>query len=644
MEYRKQVLAPPAWMWLLAASVTIVFSTHARDARAQLCFQTPGVIPGLSGPPIWTGAGVIRTDVSDPRWAAAPLASFESDLPGTAANYRVLMNAARDELSVSIQARVGDPNPPAAAYFGISSNSGPVTSARAVRLTFAAGSPAGAPTAVTTAANWTYAGGAFGALNIGIPAWISSSSAWSTSVGGGLVWAIHFKVSLPAVGVVPGNPYRMFLGLVAGPMNMGPQSTPDSTALAKIPNSQIIPLDPNLWAAASAVDAACPAGIEIQGFNIGTTNASPSIIDTSNGATNTFVATPSYPGGVPPAGTIQGRFRMANWGTIADPAAGWGSILNGDAVPSSAAGPLSFSCPTNTATTTCGGPVPAEDHQCVLVELRAAPGQSATFSKASAYRNMDFVDLSELRRQATISVKGLQAVLGNSLDRDVYLYVKTTNMPVHGDDPLWLPAGKMFETRRAAEAPPRSPSRIDLRRAAALRPTANPPADAASAPKPEPEVEPHWSAHQALSEVWPTYEVFAYYDTGKTYDSDGGGPVKWLRSMYPWGFFLAHDGPLYGFSHAIEGIDGAKLERIAEDLYLVRIANEGSVRVRHQVVAHEKPRSDTPCPACPKHGPCNCRLPGGSPGSGALGWLLLAGVPLLLVARQRRRRAGAEQG
>jgi hypothetical protein len=287
--------------------------------------------------------------------------------------------------------------------------------------------------------------------------------------------------------------------------------------------------------------------------------------------------------------------------------------------------------------------VPAESHQCVLVELRAAPGQTAIFTKASAYRNMDFVDLSELRRRATISVKGLQAVLGNTLERDVYLYVKTTNMPVHGDDPLWLPAGKMFEERRNAEAPPINPSRIDLRRAAAAHANPpNPPADGQHGDKPE--AEPHWSAHQALSEVWPTYEVFAYYDTGKTYESDDGGPVKWLRSMYPWGFFLAHDGPLYGFSHVIEGIEGAKLEPIAENLYLVRIANEGSVRVQHQVVAHERPRSNTPCPACPKHGRCNCRLPGASPTPGALGWLVLAGVPLLLVARHRRRRADMEQG
>jgi MYXO-CTERM domain-containing protein len=136
--------------------------------------------------------------------------------------------------------------------------------------------------------------------------------------------------------------------------------------------------------------------------------------------------------------------------------------------------------------------------------------------------------------------------------------------------------------------------------------------------------------------------VHVYYDTGKTTTVKGQTrPV--LEAMVPFGFYLHHDGPLFGFTHALEGMDGAVVTKIAENFYKVRIANEGQIRVKTTITAEEKPKGGTvpggpPCPPGQvDHGRCHCRA-AGVPGQGGLMLSALALGAALLARRNRRKR------
>src|SRR6266567_6610955 len=90
------------------------------SANAQLCFHSPSPLPGLSGPPIWAvgSPGVVRNELSDPRWAPSPLESFPQDASANEAAYRVLQNG--NQLSISLQALVDTPDAQDSVYFGFS--------------------------------------------------------------------------------------------------------------------------------------------------------------------------------------------------------------------------------------------------------------------------------------------------------------------------------------------------------------------------------------------------------------------------------------------------------------------------------------------------------------------------------------------
>jgi MYXO-CTERM domain-containing protein len=418
------------------------------------------------------------------------------------------------------------------------------------------------------------------------------------------------------------------------------------------------------------------------------------------------------------AHAVRAHIRLADWGsTIADPNAPWveipsftpnvftaqQSVLTGDTSWSwtydstthdatidytCKAGPNDF-CPKLSST---------ESHQCMLVELGKAPVVGPDFGKfvrAAVYRNMDFSGLSSLDRVATVSLKGLKKVTGEDKDRDVYLHVTKKNMPPHGDKPLWLASEAMVQTARYAADPPAMPLTLndkELRtraqspeiRELLKRATAQQQAPAAPAPatpagvavRPPPKgvialppmgaevalipvlAYPTMSAHQALTTVWPTYEVKTYYDTGKTYTVKGESR-RVLQPMAPFGLYLAHDGALYGFSESIEALDGVRLEQIAPDWYVARkVKSESSFRVRAKVAAEETPKSggvavtpppggppsgNGPCPTCGQcpdckvqKGSCNCVV--GRDTAGGVSALVAALAFALGLGLRRKRR------
>ncbi len=651
-------------------------------ARADICFPKPVALPGLSGPPVWQGSGTVRPELNEPRWAAAPQTGFASDLTDSEGIYRLLVNSANNELSISFQVPI-DPDTASTAdqvWFGFTRDGAAGTLASAVRISLPTSGTN--PIAATNVRGYTYDAAASipwtpGTIGVA-PDWLKDAAAWLEGSAPSLSWGINLKVDLtaPSVsGVNVAQPLNLMLA-----MQVRDESDPTMSLLPSTPDPGCPPSGPCAhpllagtllienpadWAPALAINAACPPGIELVGSQIGTTNEdppgtpAPNKINTTSGATNTFYARPSYPF-APGSGEIVGTFHVANWGSIAASNAPWIPIPNGSNIengvaPATMPGEISFVCPASTATEACGIPKPSEAHQCVYVELKNAPGQNNGFSKAAAYRNMRFEPLSRFSGPAEISVKGLAKVFGNDKPRDVYVFVKPRNMPAHGNDPFYLNTEAMAATRRFAETPPRAPQppkgvplavfkrQLKAGQLKALRRPAAQQPKLREIPTPNTGIKDlDLTVEQALASVWPTYDVRVYYDTGSVVEIEGE-KVRHFKAMYPFTYYFSHQGPLYGFTHELKG---ATLKQIRDNVYYLSIQNEGAAQVTTSVEAHEEPKGETPgepgnCPTCPSQPPptpkpctCNCRLPGGTETSS---WPLLAAGLLGLGWMLRRR-------
>ena len=634
-------------------------ATLSGAASADVCFPTPVTLPGLSGLPIWQGAtGVVRTELNEPRWAAASQTSFDNDPTGNEGLYRIMVDQGDTTLSVSYQAPtdLGTPSNADVIYFGFSTDGTGGNLAKGVVIQVN-GSGATDPTPASVIQGETYSAAAIPkwTSSLGAPTWLKDAAVWRNNVAGDAAWGINFKVDLATAGLSATSAFKILMALhkqdeanVANSVNL---STPDPGADVLLPGTLFI-ADPTQWATGVAINSGCAAGITISGSQIGTTNLdggnpAPNEINTTLGAVNEFYARPTIPASVPLfSGLFQAKFHVADWGSIAASNAPWITIPNGSAVlngtgPTSDPNVLEFNCPANTATETCGIATPAEKHQCVYVELKEAPGQSVPFTTAAAYTNMQFQPLSDFTAPAEISVKGLKQVFHDDKPRDVYVYLYPKNMPPPGRKPIWLPTDKMAATRRFAEMPPVAVRHVERApvgaveananqkmlaakpRALAVKPGAQaaaasakpgailaPPAKSAGSNKPVLELPlPHTgigdldlSPRQALAAVWPTYDVHVYYG-------------------------------------------GAELTELRPDVYLLRVPSEGVAHVVTDVMAIETPKGDEGTgSSCPKGPPpvehnvhCGCRVPGGTDREQSRWGLLAAAV--LGIAFARRRRA-----
>lgn len=441
----------------------------------------------------------------------------------------------------------------------------------------------------------------------------------------------------------------------------------------------IIPKSPSAWGQVLAPNVAC-TGVTLTRLDVGTVPSPASTAVPTNTISATSVNTfrviarnlSDTFSGVPQA--VRARIRIADWGStvanrqfapwrdipglspvgpnvfVADgsPAAnnfsvGWSNAFVDDA---GAFGRwvINYTCQNQGADTYCpkltildGATPAASAHQCMLIEI-GAKDPAIKFQQSAVYRNMEFVGLSGLTEPATITLEGLKAASGVDKARDVYLYVQTINMPGYGSDPIWLDAKGMAQSKRYLEFPPAQPraEAVDMRPISA-RPIAV--VDASKPPRAYPQIglfdTPVLTADQALTTAWPTYMVRVYFDTGNTSKLDGE-ELKVIEPMVPFGYYLEHAGPLYGFSHSIEGLDGAVLEQLEPNFYRVHIESEGKIRLRNTITAEEEPKD--PCASCPppvdKKAHCNCRLVGAATHTGLEALLLL-----LIGAGALRRRS-----
>lgn len=632
-------------------------------AHAQLCFSVPHGLPGLPGAPDWwSGTTAARSDADEPRWAAAPQRDFDSDVVGSQEGaYRVLYDPGANQLVVTMQA-LADLGETAskedAVYFGLSTNAA-ATTAHAVRIDLF--SPNGTPDPklsgltftpydFSTGGGWYLPAGPVASATP--PSWLQHAAAW-VEPRGAAAWVVSFRVSLSDAGLQPGAAFKIALGLhIHNEQGIGAVdlTTPDVGAAGAIGDLVANPHTPTSWLAADAANGGCPSGVVLDSMHVGTRNAQQNKLDTSAGAVNRLFATPTLPASLPLAPNLfRAEFRVARWGSIADAHAPLFIVPGGEHVPN---GPSDLQsaelvCPPNTATQTCGMPTPLEPYQSLMVELSRAPGSSASvrFTRASAFANVRFEELSELSDRAFVSVAGLEAALGDQAARTLYLYVDTANMPAHADQPLWLPARAMAETRRIVESPPPAPP---ARAPKASRGASAPPppvsdslaANLPSPKSPRPDAWLAYSDERMLRIAWPTYTIHTYYELGARTREDKREYVR-LEPMYPFTYHFAHDGSLYGFAHRLSGRT-TQLRELQPHLYQVSVPNEGELELQVRVSAEGAPKHAqecTPIDNLKQHRSCACSAVGARAQPRGLGWAALT-LGLACSLRLRRRRAG----
>jgi hypothetical protein len=696
----------------------------AHEATAQQCITAPVALPQLGGPPVWfdpaPSTATWRAELHDPRWAGAPALNLcdnpNLDLCGLGtvqAQVRVLLDGT--DLYVSFENLVDDgQNSDDAVFIGIGSNG--VLGARMAKVTVDTSASVISTTPPVTdptppapngafTVGWAQASNANGAaswdatLTLGFPpavapattSWLQKVATWRQA---GTTWAITFKVDLAQFGyAIPiTTNIPLFLGTRHTPAVGSAVPLPNVTADTVAAAESIVPGNKTNWTTYTppAGPGGCSAGVTISSSNIGvlsgaTLTGSVGICPGSTGCpgrTHTFRAQPQN---VPDGKVVRTKMRLANFGSVPNdwPNADW-EVIPGSGDPlvdSSAAAGWTFSAGSSgvaTADFLCsiiGGAqycpvlsnVPAQADQCLLVELGNPPSTNELkFQHKAVYRNLWFTNLSTVTKAARISIKGLQKTTGVPMDRDVYLYVQTANMPPHSDVPMTLPQRSMAVVRNYAEhRPPQPPyqepkggknPKGDLtRKAGAPLPQNFAPVTHAAltqageiGAQQNPLSVPTLSDDQALGLVWPTYKVHVYYDSGRKVTMNGVERIV-MVPMVPFGYYLNHLGTFYGFSHALSGLDGVELVPVAPNWYKVRIKNEGAIRVQTVITAEERMKSSsTPCPTCADPckdcrvhhgGHCHCRFVGAGEPRG-LDWALggLAALAAVVVVRRRKRR------
>lgn len=511
---------------------------------------------------------------------------------------------------------------------------------------------------------YTYQSGAWGSPAVQgsvIPAanvWVKDMAVWNqpSEIGdNGAAWVVQFRVMLSKVGIAATDRALVNMGAnvkeddgvfsaviphVIPNTSTGCNGTAGACNLASTPFFY----DPRQWNRTAPIDGGCPNGIIVEPEDMGTLHPSGSeYVRTDAGLANVFEIRPDYNNVSVPAGVLRARLRIANWGSVADPQSGWYELAGGtdplfatsasfyknaDIAPDGSSSDggssyLSYPCNnTGSGTNVCGLNLNTSIHQCIQVELSPAPLNNLNITRATAWKNTRFVPASEVIETATISVAGLQARLGNTNARDVYLHVVTTNMPTAGTVPMELDVDALESLREQTDpffdAGAYCADRKDLCVPAEndsgglcmfLAPNA---VDCGAAtpylsadestyicvrqeectPVPGGGANPvltSKSRSQVLTQHYPTMMVYPYYDSGRT-QTIRGQTRRVLVPMYPFGLHITHAGEFYGWLH---GLSGAGLEIIRPDFYHIRINNEQKVNIEVRASAEEQPHHDS---------------------------------------------------
>jgi len=581
-------------------------------AAVPICIPQADGVPALSGAPNWLdpSVGVPRywTLMDDPRWRGATTRS----LGGSGATEHVSFRALRDGSALYLSWHVkAAPAMNSAEALNIAFSPGGGAADQLLIIT--PNNTAGALTSEDTVvppqmtSNVSAVRGAGGAWvsQAAMPTWVAANTRVSRDMVS-KTWSVRMKVPIAAgynAGINLASGFRIWYevdvntlgGLVpyinTPALNLDAINSGTNATGWEEFNRTLTSSDPTI----------CARGVSLLASDVGTKGAQPNRISLTG--PNTLFAHPkNETGSTVPAGAICAQFRIANWGSQAD----WNDI-------SGTTGPLwkllSAACPagptnpgdifnnakadtagteltqpyTVTAADRCeftgSAGVPASQapdgvaipgnascsnvlptrrlHQCMLVEMS---GGGLTYTPNSVYRNMDYVKASTFTRDAEINVAGL----AGAAQRDVYLFVKTYQMPADINKPQ--PADGLLNLaeaqkylRQGDDRPPRTV------------------ADGAEPPKTPPVGE----SFDVLNQVYPTYIVHAYHDTGQTVTRKGT-VYKVLRPQSSFGYYVTHEGALTGWDHSLQGA-----QQIGPDFYRISVNQAKSETVTTRIVARE---------------------------------------------------------
>lgn len=620
-------------------------------AAQEYCMPEAKGVPGLSGPPKWRPDPFTAANfpdqlkrLDDPRWRGALSHVIDGEV-----EFRALFKKP-DSLYLSWYAKAdgkldlnGDQ-----VFLGIKQVPGKPPILIRLKLKVedqvldAAPPPIGIPDPVGVEAyQWT---GTWQPLGVGVappvPPWIKGTTRGWTQPGPGR-WAFQMVLPISNGGLNAGldlqDPFEMWYALVdqkatTAALHPWPAAFGFSTDAAGANPSG---LNPNqtwgLIRLGAPAGVTCTADVELTPLQVGTENLPSSKIlftappATANLDTNVFFARPKnirpVGGAVLPAGSIQARIFVANWGTQvldetfwreitptdpADVQHNLGSIAAGDVA---GAGPprndihfrWAMAMPERCMYFPSSDPncLPRrQDHQCILVQLSsaAAPQSPLVFRNQSVARNMDFVStMSPFRRTAEVSVVGLAPLADGRPTRDVYLNVETVNMPavvtsaptvvdtvvVPGRD-VMIVAGR--DTALKLEWGVVRLARGDT----ALIPTKD--TIVLSGETPVERMEALRRAADGgrltMDDVdahAPTYRIYAYHTTGDSITIDGLR-LPLLEAQTSFGYWVRHDGEITGWKHRLEG---EHLVKVAPNYYKIEVPNNGTTTVTTTIEALE---------------------------------------------------------
>ena len=586
-----------------------------------------GGVPGISGPPDWL-SGTPNFSLDDVRWRGATRVDFAAgaahgvffrglhDNSGQEFIYITLragfvpeMNTSRDFVYIGLQKHGTND----AIAIRIQAHDSSFTNAGAPPLA-APGPP------FTVQVKQSTAGGAWNI--VGEPNWIDANArVWQQdqSVDGNFRWGIQIRIPVSAGGGILntngpelGTDFDMWYlirGSVMGmPAILAEYRTdqPNQTSAFDLTNGNY-PLPPGIWDEFQlTAGPASFGGVTIMGNgqnDIVVSNGLGTGTTIENGAINTFIARPrNYrpPGNDIAAGDIAATFRIANWGSVGGNPnqVNWASGTwdfvdpgNPNPVASTAVIPTLVALNNPPNTSPIAHPVPMNlglnksIHQCILCNL-SSNGPATVFLQDSVFRNMNYDHASTLEREAEINTIGLPK--DDAPDpRDVYIAIEKINMAQNtpGADagtflstsmtrvlrkggPLAEKLRKVLEiVRNAGQETKDAKQRLDI--------LVNVLTDAGL-------------TDDELDQVFPTFRVHVYHDTGERIEEDGEKkPV--LRAQSSFGLYVYHEGSLEGWQTNIQGAT-----RISGNVYQMPVPKDGTAKIKVRVQAVEKGQDRIP--------------------------------------------------
>ncbi len=647
---------------LAVGVATLLAAESTSRAQTYVCPPPPEGVYGLPGGPKFAESPLpdsFASQVDDPRWNGSWRNDFATG-SSTEAGVRMLKEGTN--LFVSFEAKV-DPDGASGAgsadevFLGFSADG---MTAQVVKLTMTASPPQTNSTSIQAATTWKTTNGGTSWVQQLPVAWAGTSNVhlWSgTGAGNGDAWAFNAKLDLTAIGTALGAPvtgsfYMWYEIDIDGPSATVQYSWPAGvvvTADGNGPLSLSQPITNTTTHAISwgnaypTVATNCPVGIALDPMAIGLTPVTSGIPSTvahygTGHPPNDWVAELTPPAGSTtiPDGSVKARFRIANWGSTIGVGGDWKDMLPSPSpgVPgtqTNVGSQIDWHCvnPPDVSAPQCYQlPSGAPTDQCLLVELSQANGSGIQFLNDSARRNMDFVNASTFERLAEVSIRGLAPLPGSGGTRDVYLYVRSLNMPetANGNPPIQIPPP-------VPTVPPQQDAGVPVigrgvQDAGAPKGGQQGPAlDAGRGQEGPPRY--RMSTYERYASVMPTYEVHVYHDTGRT-RTEEGRTLKVLEPQAPFGYFVTHQGDLAGWTHELTG-EGFVLEQIAPNFYRAHVPDNGLVKLRTKIVAREPGHV---------HGHrCLCDVVGSDDGSPLAAAAAGLGAAAFLARRRRRARS-----